>query len=451
MNYYGIEYHHWNTGLIPHSKFWCNFAEHFLSDRCEKTFLSEYLAVPTHTLNEMLLALAVVGLDFTSDGPTVEWGDDHIGVTLAAAKPCVVFSKQLKDTEAVQSAVSISTFYYDPHEETQVIDGAETDKLVSVFYPGKRYGCRIIIANLASTKKQLEVLMQIPSGSLPLKCGERINTTFVELHQYCNKVLKFEFYFPKTGKYTHYPVQVSRSSSRKVVAFGPDVGPLIVVKHDEKITVNQESWLDVASNAKDDDVFTYLETHNYLENDGCLEKVYFRLKNKEFWKRMVSFLRSRNDYNHIVWGYSFIHGEKDELMEYLSSDSGNKWKLFPVFNSESLSYDPFLQHDFTHLEYYPLVNSRTHQLGNKYEISNDRFKNQYDKFLNIALRRSTSAKDMLVEDKLTAVYYLLIQDRIEEAFRVYKLINAQEAIKTSEISYDYLRGYLDFFSENKRK
>ena len=67
-----------------------------------------------------------------------------------------------------------------------------------------------------------------------------------------------------------------------------------------------------------------------------------------------------------------------------------------------------------HLDYRPLVNARAHRLGQRREIVNDRLLQQYRSLLTIL-----SYQRELNDDQLMAVtYYLLIQDRIEEALAV---------------------------------
>lgn len=58
----------------------------------------------------------------------------------------------------------------------------------------------------------------------------------------------------------------------------------------------------------------------------------------------------------------------------------------------------------THLEYYPMVNARTHKVGKTGEqrILNSTFRQTYDNFLQSVIQK----KSMTTSDKLIFVYYL---------------------------------------------
>jgi hypothetical protein len=116
------------------------------------------------------------------------------------------------------------------------------------------------------------------------------------------------------------------------------------------------------------------------------------------------------------------------------------------------------------LEYAPLINARAHVLraasgatgGLKTTpIQNMQFREQYMRFLNFLLYRVRSLADMKSSHKMAAVYYLLLQDRIDEARILFSKITAK-AVKEdgkadgsehdSVLQYDYLTAYLDFFN-----
>lgn len=51
-------------------------------------------------------------------------------------------------------------------------------------------------------------------------------------------------------------------------------------------------------------------------------------------------------------------------------------------------------------------------------------------------------------DKITFVYYLLLQERVDDALRVFKEISEKEVLLTQGgvIQYDYIKAYLDFYN-----
>ena len=90
-----------------------------------------------------------------------------------------------------------------------------------------------------------------------------------------------------------------------------------------------------------------------------------------------------------------------------------------------------------------MVNSRTHLLGQSHKIMNATFRQTYDNFLS-----SNVQKPLLTnEDKMIFVYYLQLQDRMQEAISLFNMTQQPaESNATLRIQYDYLQAYFDFFS-----
>lgn len=90
-----------------------------------------------------------------------------------------------------------------------------------------------------------------------------------------------------------------------------------------------------------------------------------------------------------------------------------------------------------------MVNSRTHILGQRHKILNATFRETYDKFLASIVQKS----EITTADKMIFVYYLQLQDRMQEAIDLFNKIEApNEQNGTLRIQYDYLLAYFDFFS-----
>ena len=71
--------------------------------------------------------------------------------------------------------------------------------------------------------------------------------------------------------------------------------------------------------------------------------------------------------------------------------------------SPLLAVDPVTRHTYEHLEYKPLVNARAHALGKRRQVVNDKFHEQYHRFLK-TLTYSNQLNDA---DLLAVTYYLL--------------------------------------------
>ena len=85
---------------------------------------------------------------------------------------------------------------------------------------------------------------------------------------------------------------------------------------------------------------------------------------------------------------------------------------------------------------------RAHRLGQRREIVNDRLLQQYRSLLAILCYQRE-----LNDDQLMAVtYYLLLQDRVEEALAFFGRVNPDRL--PVRLQYDYFTAYLDFFTPN---
>ncbi len=110
--------------------------------------------------------------------------------------------------------------------------------------------------------------------------------------------------------------------------------------------------------------------------------------------------------------------------------------------SPLLTIDPVARHQFEFLEYRPLVNARTHALGHRRQIVNQRLYEQYHRFLKLLSYR-THLDDA---ERLAVTYYLLLQDRIEEALAHFAEVKADRL--ATKLQYDYCQAYLDLFTDN---
>jgi hypothetical protein len=106
--------------------------------------------------------------------------------------------------------------------------------------------------------------------------------------------------------------------------------------------------------------------------------------------------------------------------------------------------DPVVRRSYQFLEYSPLINARAHKMGLHRQIVNDREFAQYENLLAVERYRPTMNND----DLLSITYYLLLQDRIEEANAFFAKVDAAKL--TTQLQYDYFRTYLDFYTDTHK-
>ncbi len=82
---------------------------------------------------------------------------------------------------------------------------------------------------------------------------------------------------------------------------------------------------------------------------------------------------------------------------------------------------------FEHFDFRPLVLARFHSLGSKTQILNDAFRAQYDQ----VLEKLTYQPKLEPMDRLSMVYYLLLQNRIDEAMTMFQQVDRLHWRKTN--------------------
>ena len=194
---------------------------------------------------------------------------------------------------------------------------------------------------------------------------------------------------------------------------------------------------------------------NYFKNDifnnEDIQNVLYLLKdNKDFYINLITTLRNRGYYTQNVWGFAFHHKDEKGIKEYLKTINDIKIDLGYDFKSSLYTYSEIDDAKIhPHLEYSPLYNARKHPFGNKNDnnetnIANKEFNETYRKFIIDLL----SVKELSVKEKLQLTYYLILQDRMEEAFEMFNKIKKEEIDenkhKSFKIQYDYINAYLDF-------
>ena len=112
-----------------------------------------------------------------------------------------------------------------------------------------------------------------------------------------------------------------------------------------------------------------------------------------------------------------------------------------ALDSELLDIDPFERNWYEQREFTPLVNSRAHQLGGSRKILNNRIYRQYEKLMQILGHRAGLDSD----NRLVVTYYLLLQDRIDEAMKQFAKVESKDVVQT--MPYAYCDAYLDLYRE----
>jgi hypothetical protein len=434
-NYYNLAIAEQNSGLVPVNSFWRDYAQHDPA----QPFLSPNFADSSRNFTEMMLALAVLDLPFEPGKHETKF--DGPRLTLAAASPMIVFHEEIQPAQpAVQRApILVSQNYFRHGDRHRQENGEQVDKYVTdEFVIHTVYGCQVVVTNPTSTRQKLTLLLQVPQGAIPVANGQPTKSVHVDLQPYHTQTLDYFFYFPTAGQYPHFPVHVAKNG--ELIAFAA-ASTLNVV--DKPTKIDTESWDYVSQYASAEDCLKFLETHNV--HGLNLEKMAWRMQDSRFFEAAIKLLTERHAFQATLWSYGIKHNHVASIREYLQHADSFVNECGGTLVSPLLTINPVTRRSYEHLDYKPLVNARAHRLGQKRQIVNDRFHQQYLQTLRqLAYQRALSDDDLMV-----VTYDLLLQDRIEEALTTFARVNPERL--ATRLQYDYFTAYLDFFGEDLRK
>lgn len=388
------------------AQFWFSAGER------NSSFLTDSVLFAHNSVREAQLAVALTDLPWTSTtsldfGPLSVPDSSYIQVKRA------IQSVPL----SLRSTLAVTQFYLE--------NNAEVKELVK----GRTYAVKVVLSNLSQQSLTVEVLMQIPQGSLSLNHRGTLLSNVVELLPYSLQELWYDCYFPTSGQFIHAGVYVAQDGI--VIQRSPHI-PLQVLE--ESSLTDISSFPTIAASGNLTAVLFYLTTND-------LESLQFHpmlwlLADKEAFLAVTTVLRSRLVYKPEVWAYSLLHQSEPEMREFLSSDPYLLSVIGPSFRSSLLSTE---KNYFQYSEYFPLSNPRWHPLQGHSRIANRHFRATYESFL-----RYLAYKGRLdSEDRLILAQYFVMQHRYQEARHQVAQI-ADLTINTDlQMQLDYLQAYLN--------
>jgi hypothetical protein len=427
-NYYHLPIVEQVPALIAVNEFWKDLSAH----DPQQPFLATSMAEPTHNFHEMLMAISLLDLPFEAK----EHKTEFVGVkmTLSAASPMIVYHEEIQQADKVaeNTPILVSQNFFRHGDRHRMVNGEQVDKFVTdEFLVDVVYGCHLVVTNPTSSRKKVEVLLQVPTGALPVQNGQFTRSVHMDLQPYHTNTLEYFFYFPLPGKFAHYPVQVS--DREQVLAFAAPF-EFNVVR--ELTNIDKQSWDYISQHGSEEDVLNFLKTENVLAVN--LDRIAWRMQDKAFFKTVTTLLAARHIYNHTLWSYGIKHDDPSAIRQYLQFAQEFVAQCGEWLDSPLLKIDPVVRKLYEFMEYRPLVNARVGQLGREREILNDRFYEQYQRLMKILSYRAA----LNDEELLAVTYYLLLQDRVAEAIEFFDRVDADKLRET--LQYDYCAAYIGF-------
>ncbi len=427
-NYYRLPIEKQTGALVTVNGFWREYALHPEG----KPFLSSKLAEASRNFTEMMFALSVTDLPFKPGKHDVAY--ENARMTLRPGNGAIVFHKEVQDAPLPEKPQEILTSqnFFDLNDRYRHEGNERFDKFVTEeFQPGRVYGCQAVITNPTSGRRKVSALFQIPQGAVPVLSGFYTKSVDFQLEPFSTQTFEYFFYFPSPGTHSHFPIHVSQNGSLIGAA-----APFVFRVVEEPTRFDRTSWDFVSQYAGNEEVLGFLNEANLDRLD--LSLVAFRLREKGFFRKVISLLESRHRYDDTIWSFGLFHDEPHVIREFLKHSSfASRCGLF--IESPILSIDPVARHQYQHREYWPLVNARAHPLGKEGTIRNGQLAKQFELFLGL-LKYKPKLEE---EDFLPVSYYMLLQERIQEALDFFGRVRAPKL--TGTIQYKYLQAYLSLF------
>jgi hypothetical protein len=439
---------------------WLDFAEHILSNHSYDNFLSKYILYNKIEFNEYLFILSIIGIPVESTKHDYKRVPNSRLINVIPGSNLILFTKELKETKLnINDKLIISQ---------NVKDELHNDMNVNISNctTGITYTHQTIITNISNKRLMFQLFIQIPQGAICLNSTYYTNSIQINLKPYETKNYETNFYFPNVGKFPQYHPLACKNNN--IISIGNSL--LYEVKkeyipskkceviEDNKYAKDMRIEGKLRNILSDDNIESKDKLNNilnYFNNDIFDEEdinniLYLLKKNKSFYTNLISALRDCGYYSNKVWSFSFYHKDEEGIKEYLCNNNDLINDLGYDYKSSLYSYSDIVDASSRpHLEYSPLYNARKHPFGNKGKnnessIANKEFKETYSKFIIDLL----SLRELTIKEKLELIYYLILQDRMEEALNILQKIKIEEMEdnknKSYRIQYDYINAYLDF-------
>ena len=357
---------------------------------------------------------------------------------LKAAGNLILYQKEIRESKLVLSKnVQVTQRYMDISNANDEIN--QTDEFL-VNHP---YKTEVVFTNISSAALDLEILTQIPEGALPLGNSTYQKSHLSQVASYGSGKVQYMYYFPSPGKFAHFPANVTQNGN-VIATANPSTLNVVEVR----TKFSETSFKDVVASGNKNLILNFLKERAIETIPGfAWSNLYWLLTDKTFFQELIKLLREQRRFEPEVWAFSLLH-KTDEvtLKEYFDSLDNIKKQLGYWFESELISVQPE-DVGFQHLEYYPLINSRAHNIfagQSSFTIHPQLYKSYKEFILQLAEKRSLS-----VVDKMKLTYYLILQERLNEGLGVFSRISSEKEIPVQgslRLQYDYMAAYLDFFT-----
>jgi hypothetical protein len=416
--------------LIPLNRFWLDLA----AWDGKGPFLSPHFNACHTSAADALMCLALLDLPFKAERPEVAVAGSTLNVT--AREPMLLFYKDTRRTENVapESPLLVRQTFSPLNEPFRTVNGRQVENpVIGEFRPGVAYNASLIVTNPTGIGRRIDLLAQIPAGSIPLEGKPATLSSTHEIKPYGVVMSELAFYFPAAGDFAVYPLHVNSEGS---VLAHTDARILRVTNNPP--TTDAASWLVIASEGSGEQILQRLSSDNLDNLD--LSAIRWRLKDPAFFLDVTKILRERLHFSDDVMSFGFVHNDLTSIREYLEN-SETVTQLGQWFDSPLLDVRPRVHLGWETLEFDPLVNSRAHRFGDESRLTHQAALEHYQNFLKqLAWKPKLDSSD-----HLTLAAFLFLQDRIEEGLARFDQVDPTAL--PGRLNYDYLNAVVLFHRE----
>ncbi|KAF1320185.1 hypothetical protein FI667_g12582, partial [Globisporangium splendens] len=464
--------------LDGRNNFWKAYAEHILhvktshSSSDNARFLSAYFPEALLSLNEGLLALAVLDLPIIPTASTEVRIVSPAGtqVELCPTRDVILYHQNIEPGECAEdpnSNLILKQKIVRYNESRGYASRASEARAVLELVIGSIYTCVVDASNVGSSQlSSVNLLMQIPEGAIPLfESSFFTKNHVIDIPPNHTATHTVDFYFPEAGTFSHYPAHASLGG--KIVAWTATRASLEVLQKPTRVDLT--SWSDVSARGSLDDVLSYLSSQKKVLSID-LSPLGWRCQGDEsFYRGLTGFLREKMIFNESVWKYALRYGDVVGTQELLASSTHLMQSVGMGIDTSFVSamelyhyerYIKALSNGFDHSEFGPFLHRRVHKItagtvassassGKGARILNKKARD----FYTALCQRLGHFATLDGQPLLVLTYFMLLFHRMEDAVSVFARLQALPASKRSAVEgtvqYDYVDSYLDLFRDHR--
>ena len=431
---------------ISYNHFFADLAQFWSQNDSErnKGFKSDNILIKPNNITELLFMLSVLDLEEKTIPKSQNLiKDKGLGLTIETNTNAYLLTKEINETQLNTDNKYALILAQMVFEEDKINNDDNEEKEPIKFLTNRTYIQKTIVTNISSENINCEILMQIPEGSIPVDSDEYKIIETANISSYKSEIFEQKFYFPQEGMFKQYPA--SASINDLVIAKGGlktfEVVASIELSKDEIVSID-----DVLNQGNKKQILEFINKKDVIKNDE-LRKIYWMLKDKDFYNKLISILKTKYIFDWNIWEYSSEYADINSLQEFILN-SKNKDILKSIgheFDLLFLKLDKTNNaHILNHLDYYPILKNRIFKLPKSKSILTTQLRDTYEDYVSylITLEKINDYEYMRL------CYYLILQQRIKEATIIYNKIDKKnivgDKLSSLELQYDYLTAYLDF-------